>query len=113
MGDLPVCQGDRPLLQQVLGNLLSNALKYTRAREVARIEVGTAKIADLPADAATQGADPDAIAYFVRDNGIGFDMHHADRLFGVFERLHSAKEYEDVTSGARSRRRNWNHRHRD
>jgi PAS domain S-box-containing protein len=94
VGDLPMCQGDPALLQQVFVNLLSNALKYTRAREVACIDVGAARIADLPPAAAKPEADPGAIAYFVRDNGVGFDMLYADKLFGVFHRLHASPEYE-------------------
>jgi PAS domain S-box-containing protein len=94
VGNLPVCEGDPLLLQQVFVNLLSNALKYTRVREVARIEIGAAKVADLPPDAAALRADPSAIAYFVRDNGVGFDMLHASNLFGVFQRLHPTREYE-------------------
>ena len=99
VGALPVCQADPLLLQQVFVNLLSNALKYSRTREVARITVGASKIADLPPNVATQGADPDAIAYFVRDNGVGFDMRYANKLFGVFQRLHPAGEYEGTGVG--------------
>lgn len=99
VGDLPMCQGDSTLLEQVFVNLLSNALKYSRKREVARIEVGTAKAADLPKDAAIEGVDPGEIVYFVRDNGVGFDMQYAGKLFGVFQRLHSAGEYEGTGVG--------------
>jgi PAS domain S-box-containing protein len=82
VGDLPSCEGDPQLLKQVLVNLLSNGFKYTRARDVARIEVG--------AITATAGNIP---VYYVRDNGVGFDMRYADKLFGVFQRLHGAEEY--------------------
>ena len=99
VGDLPACQGDPTLLQQVFVNLLSNALKYSRKREVARIEVGAGKAADLPKDARIEGADPGEIVYFVRDNGVGFDMQYADKLFGVFQRLHPAGEYEGTGVG--------------
>src|SRR4029077_4981146 len=86
IGDLPPCQADPALLKQVLVNLLSNALKYPRARDPAKIEV-----AALPD---SSPADLDAPVYFVRDNGAGFDMRYADKLFGVFQRLHRAEEYE-------------------
>ncbi len=100
VNELPKCQGDPTLLEQVFVNLLSNALKYSRKREVARIEVGAVKVADLPAEAATlKPASPDAIAYFVRDNGVGFDMQYAAKLFGVFQRLHPAGEYEGTGVG--------------
>lgn len=99
VGELPTCQGDATLLEQVFVNLLSNALKYSRKREVARIEVGAAKLADLPKDARGEGAEPGQIVYFVRDNGVGFDMEYAGRLFGVFQRLHPAEEYEGTGVG--------------
>ncbi len=78
---LPHCAADPTLLKQVWINLLSNALKYTRKREVSRIEVGY-----------QEGSDP--CVYYVRDNGVGFDMRHTRKLFGVFQRLHRAEEYE-------------------
>jgi light-regulated signal transduction histidine kinase (bacteriophytochrome) len=86
IGDLPPCQADLGLLRQVWVNLLSNALKFTRQREVARIEIGCQE----------QG---DERVYFVRDNGAGFDMQYADKLFGVFQRLHSVDEYESTGVG--------------
>jgi PAS domain S-box-containing protein len=88
VGDLPPCEGDPRLLKQVLVNLLSNGFKYTRKQEVARIEVG----ALTPAG----GRSP---VYYVRDNGIGFDMRYADKLFGVFQRLHGAEEYPGTGVG--------------
>jgi signal transduction histidine kinase len=84
IGDLPVCQADPGLLRQVWANLLSNALKYSRARAVAQIEVGWR-------------SEPGA--YFVRDNGAGFDMRYADKLFEVFQRLHSAEAFEGTGVG--------------
>lgn len=82
IGALPDCQADRALLKQVWVNLLSNALKYTRGREQARVEVGWT-----------------GEAYFVRDNGAGFDMRYADKLFGVFQRLHRQDEFEGTGVG--------------
>ena len=83
---LEPCQADATLLKQVFLNLLSNALKFTRCREVARIEVGTF-------------TDQDELVYFVKDNGDGFDMRYADKLFGVFQRLHRQDEYEGTGVG--------------
>jgi PAS domain S-box-containing protein len=79
--------GDPRLLQRVLENLLNNAYKFTSKRALARIEFGVAPQAD------------GRVAYFVRDNGIGFDMAYADQLFGAFQRLHGAKEYPGTGIG--------------
>ena len=80
-------RGDAVLLKQVLANLVGNAVKYTRGREPAVIEVGTRP-------------DPaGASAFFVKDNGTGFDMRYASKLFGVFQRLHHADEYEGTGVG--------------
>ena len=86
LGDLPPCQGDPALLHQVWINLLSNALKYTRRRSPAVIEIGCQR-------------EQDANVYFVRDNGAGFDMKYANKLFGVFQRLHRADEFEGTGVG--------------
>jgi signal transduction histidine kinase len=86
VADLPQCEGDPKLLKQVFVNLLSNAVKYTRKREVARIEVGSEKING-------------ETVYFVKDNGAGFSMSYADKLFGVFQRLHRSEEYEGTGVG--------------
>ena len=83
---MPACKGDEVLLRQVWINLLSNALKYTRRRERAEIEIGCRH---------QDGAD----VFFVRDNGTGFDMAYADKLFGVFQRLHRAEEFEGTGVG--------------
>jgi PAS domain S-box-containing protein len=89
--ELPACDADKALLKQVLVNLLSNALKYTRSRNRAKIEVGALRTHG--------GLDRDATIYYVRDNGAGFDMRFADKLFGVFQRLHRAEEYEGTGVG--------------
>ena len=79
--------GDPRLLQRVLENLLNNAYKFTAKRALARIEFGVAPQGD------------GRVAYFVRDNGIGFDMAYSDQLFGAFQRLHGAKEYPGTGIG--------------
>jgi PAS domain S-box-containing protein len=86
LGELPCCQADPALLRQVLTNLLGNALKFTRERQVARIEVGCRM---------TNGER----VYFVQDNGVGFEMRYAAKLFGVFQRLHRAADYEGTGVG--------------
>jgi len=86
IADMPHCAADPVLLQLVYQNLLANAIKFTRAREVAHIQVG--------ADA--NGGPP---AYFVRDNGVGFDMTYKDQLFRVFQRLHPHADYEGTGVG--------------
>jgi PAS domain S-box-containing protein len=85
-GDLPPCQADPALLKQVWVNLLSNAFKFTAKRELARIEMGCQLDQGQP-------------IYFVRDNGTGFDMQYADKLFGVFQRFHRAEDYEGTGVG--------------
>jgi signal transduction histidine kinase len=89
---LPTVRGDPSMLLLVWRNLLANALKYSRGRTPARIEVGT-----VPSSA---GED----VLYVKDNGVGFEMAHADRLFGVFQRLHGA-EFEGTGIGLASVRR--------
>jgi signal transduction histidine kinase len=83
---LPPCESDPALLKQVWVNLLSNAVKYTSKREHATIEAGCTE---------QEGEN----VYFVRDNGTGFDMQYYDKLFGVFQRLHRADEYEGTGVG--------------
>lgn len=85
---LPTCSADASLLRQVWINLLSNALKYSRHRNPPRIEVGASR-----ADGGNE------ITFFVRDNGAGFDMKQAHRLFDVFQRLHDASEFEGTGVG--------------
>jgi light-regulated signal transduction histidine kinase (bacteriophytochrome) len=83
---LPRVHADRALLRQVFVNLISNALKYTRARPVAQIEIGSQE-------------GPEEIMCYVRDNGVGFNPRYADKLFGVFQRLHSNEEFEGTGIG--------------
>jgi light-regulated signal transduction histidine kinase (bacteriophytochrome) len=83
---LPECEGDAALLKRVLVELLANALKFTRGRAPARIEV-------------SGGLEAGAPTYHVRDNGVGFDPRYAQKLFGVFQRMHSPKEFEGVGIG--------------
>ena len=91
---LPRAHGDPLLVRQVLINLFSNALKYTRPRKPAVIELGWLK----KKDGATS-------VYFIRDNGVGFEMRHAENLFGMFQRLHHAREFEGTGVGLASVRR--------
>ncbi|WP_142849412.1 ATP-binding protein [Telmatospirillum sp. J64-1] len=93
IADLPPVEGDAVMLRMVLQNLVSNALKYSRQRHPAVIEIGAEK------------KEPGMITYFVRDNGIGFDMAYVDKLFGVFQRLHRAEEYEGIGIGLANVRR--------
>jgi PAS domain S-box-containing protein len=86
VGTLPASDGDPALLKQVWVNLISNALKYTRGREPAVIEIGSTR---------ENGDD----VFSVRDNGAGFDMQFSDKLFGVFQRLHRAEEFEGTGVG--------------
>jgi len=88
VGPLPAGLADPALLKQVWTNLLSNAFKYTGQRETASIEVG-----------ARDGNGCGSHAYFVKDNGVGFDMRYAHKLFGVFQRLHKAEEYPGTGVG--------------
>lgn len=91
---LPPVEGDPALLRVVFVNLLSNALKYTRSRETSGIEIG-----------AMSDFDQEGVTYFVRDNGVGFDMRDADKLFGVFQRLHHSHEFEGTGVGLATVRR--------
>ncbi|MDW8279397.1 MAG: GAF domain-containing protein, partial [Anaerolineales bacterium] len=86
ISSLPPAFADPLLLQRVYVNLLGNAVKYTGTREQARIEIGSFE----------QNGE---VVYFVRDNGVGFDMRYADKLFGVFQRLHREDEFEGTGIG--------------
>jgi PAS domain S-box-containing protein len=90
---LPAVTGDASMLRQVFVNLLDNAVKYSRGREPAKIEVGCA------------GQEEKHIILYVRDNGVGFDMQYAGKLFGVFQRLHRAEEFEGAGVGLATVRR--------
>lgn len=90
--EIPDTVGDPQLLKQVWVNLLANAVKYTRPRDPAKIEIGA------------EEADNEII-YYVKDNGVGFNMQYADRLFGVFQRLHTEKDFEGTGVGLANVRR--------
>ena len=92
IGQLPTVRADPELLHQVLSNLFSNALKYTRTRPEAKIEV-RAEIQE------------ESWAVLVRDNGVGFDPAYGDRLFGVFQRLHAERDFEGTGIGLANVRR--------
>jgi light-regulated signal transduction histidine kinase (bacteriophytochrome) len=86
VGELGVARADPALLKHAMTNLIGNAIKYTRRTERAVIEIGRTSGAEGP-------------VYFVKDNGAGFDIRYADKLFGVFQRLHSAEEFEGTGVG--------------
>jgi len=87
IGVLPEFYGDRSMLRLVLVNLISNAIKFTRTRAQAEIEIGCAK------------GNKDDLIVFVRDNGVGFDMKYVNKLFGVFQRLHDSDAFEGTGIG--------------
>jgi PAS domain S-box-containing protein len=86
IASLPVIQGDYNLLSLVWSNLIDNAVKYTRSKKLAIISIGYTE-------------DEDEVTFFIRDNGVGFDMKYSDKLFGVFQRLHSSSQFEGTGIG--------------
>ena len=92
IGTLPALQCDAGLVKQALSNLIGNSIKYTRPREQAVIEIGQVLAKGTP-------------AFFIRDNGAGFEMKYADKLFGAFQRLHHAKDFEGTGIGLATVRR--------
>src|SRR5262249_25548569 len=84
---LPHVYGNRSMLRLALVNLISNAVKFTSTRSQAEIEIGC-----------TDGKDDEVVA-FIRDNGVGFEMKYVNKLFGVFQRLHRAEEFEGTGIG--------------
>jgi light-regulated signal transduction histidine kinase (bacteriophytochrome) len=87
IGSLPICYGDPSMLRLVFANLVTNAVKFTRTREQAEIEIDSLN------------HTPDEVVVFVKDNGVGFDIKYKDKLFGVFQRLHSEEAFEGTGIG--------------
>lgn len=83
---LPSCFADRALLRQVIGNILSNVIKFSQMKDEAVIKAGALE-------------EPDETVYFIRDNGVGFDMTYKNKLFRIFQTLHDRKRYEGTGVG--------------
>jgi len=92
INELPLIFCDRAMLKLVWMNLMSNAVKFTRTREISKIEIGVLE-------------DENEYTFFVRDNGVGFDMQYSQKLFGVFQRFHSMEEFEGTGIGLANVRR--------
>ena len=90
---LPIVRGDLSLLRQVWANLIGNAIKYTRQKDPAHIEIGSLDDSEHE------------LVFFIKDNGTGFDMKHAEHLFGLFQRLHVREEFEGTGLGLANVRR--------
>ncbi|MFD2608395.1 PAS domain S-box protein [Deinococcus taklimakanensis] len=102
LGELPTVEGDPNLLGLVFTNLLSNAIKYTRKQERARVVVD----AQLSGEPAHESAEHEkTVTIRVSDNGVGFDPRYTDKLFGVFQRLHRAEDFEGIGIGLANVRR--------
>lgn len=86
IGDMPEARADEDMIRVVWTNLISNAFKYTGKKEKAEIEIGGK-------------AEGDTVTYFIKDNGAGFDMKYIEKLFGVFQRLHSEDEFPGTGIG--------------
>ena len=87
IGALPICDGDPSMLRLVFANLIANAVKFTRTREQAEIEISSLHY------------KPEEVIVFVKDNGVGFNMKYKEKLFGVFQRLHSQQAFEGTGIG--------------
>ena len=96
IGELPECDADPAFLKQVFVNLISNGVKFSKKRDESIVEIG---FAQSDQGISQQNISPQPVTYFVRDNGIGFDMKYYDKLFGVFQRLHTDNSYEGTGVG--------------
>ncbi len=100
LAELPICAADPTMIKEVVRNLVENAVKFTRPREEAVIEVGVWNAQQGADESDVEAGSEDVkIVYFVRDNGVGFDPRFTDKLFQVFQRLHRADEYEGTGIG--------------
>lgn len=98
IGELPDVEGDPSMLKQVLANLFSNAVKFTRKQQRASIGIEAVPSGDFP-------GEREMVTFMVRDNGAGFDMNRSDKLFGVFQRLHAQEDFEGTGIGLANVRR--------
>jgi len=102
IANLPPAQGDAALIKLAFRNLISNAIKYTSRQEDAKIEIGA-----MFGQSGLALSEPNHVTpvYFIKDNGVGFDMAYSDKLFGVFQRLHRAEDFEGTGIGLANVRR--------